>query len=385
MKKIAMIAAFALAGVAANAQEQTNYAGSSKFTDNWSVTLQAGAIANFNDMKDWSPVVLVGADKYFTPWLGAGADVRVAFGSGEWHNTNTIVDAVNVNVYGKVNVINLFKFNGTRRFFEPVAYAGIGYSHKFGEFAHPLDPTDPTPAGAGTVFNNYVNFRAGMEFNFNLGKKRNWAVVVNPACVWGGQRNLFLDGTGSFEVTAGVVYHFTTSNGTTTFTKVTPRSQAEIDALNATIAKIQAEKDECCNKASKAQAQVASLQNQVNELKNRKPEVVTVKQNDGMECYVYYAQGKSAISAAQQPNVERIATFLRNNDKAKVAIKGYASPEGSKEFNERLAQKRADAVKNMLVKRYKIDASRIEAQGCGVGNTFSEPDWNRVSICTIEK
>ena len=68
MKKIAMIAAFALAGVAANAQEQTNYAGSSKFTDNWSVTLQAGAIANFNDMKDWSPVVLVGADKYFTPW-----------------------------------------------------------------------------------------------------------------------------------------------------------------------------------------------------------------------------------------------------------------------------------------------------------------------------
>ena len=76
---------------------------------------------------------------------------------------------------------------------------------------------------------------------------------------------------------------------------------------------------------------------------------------------------------------------MKNHKDAKVEIKGYASPEGSKEINEKLSVARAEAVKNILVKRYKIDASRIEAQGCGVGNTFSEPDWNRVSICTIEK
>ena len=89
------------------------------------------------------------------------------------------------------------------------------------------------------------------------------------------------------------------------------------------------------------------------------------------------------ISRAQQPNVERVATFLKNHKKATVTIKGYASPEGSKEINEKLAKNRAKAVRDMLVNQYKISAKRISYDGQGVGNMFSEPDWNRVSICNI--
>jgi OOP family OmpA-OmpF porin len=51
--------------------------------------------------------------------------------------------------------------------------------------------------------------------------------------------------------------------------------------------------------------------------------------------------------------------------------------------NERIANQRAEAVKNMLVNKYRIDARRITAKGQGVGYMFEEPDWNRVSICTI--
>ena len=39
----------------------------------------------------------------------------------------------------------------------------------------------------------------------------------------------------------------------------------------------------------------------------------------------------------------------------------------------------------ILVEKYKIAAERISAEGQGVGNMFSEPDWNRVSICTLEE
>ncbi len=39
----------------------------------------------------------------------------------------------------------------------------------------------------------------------------------------------------------------------------------------------------------------------------------------------------------------------------------------------------------MLIKTYKISADRIVAEGQGVGDMFSEPDWNRVSICTLEE
>ena len=60
------------------------------------------------------------------------------------------------------------------------------------------------------------------------------------------------------------------------------------------------------------------------------------------------------------------------------------SPEGNAEFNQELSSKRANAVKDVLVKQYGIDASRIVTQGEGVGNMFSEPAWNRISIITIE-
>lgn len=40
---------------------------------------------------------------------------------------------------------------------------------------------------------------------------------------------------------------------------------------------------------------------------------------------------------------------------------------------------------NLLVRKYRINATRITAEGQGVGNMFSEPDWNRVSICTIQE
>ena len=52
-------------------------------------------------------------------------------------------------------------------------------------------------------------------------------------------------------------------------------------------------------------------------------------------------------------------------------------------FNKKLAQARAEAVKNILVKKYKINASRITAEGQGIGDMFTDPDWNRVSICSI--
>ncbi|MDY3268529.1 MAG: OmpA family protein, partial [Phocaeicola sp.] len=36
-------------------------------------------------------------------------------------------------------------------------------------------------------------------------------------------------------------------------------------------------------------------------------------------------------------------------------------------------------------KKYRIAASRITAEGQGIGAMFSEPDWNRVSICTLQE
>ena len=85
------------------------------------------------------------------------------------------------------------------------------------------------------------------------------------------------------------------------------------------------------------------------------------------------------------PSIEHVATYLKKNPNVNVTINGYASPEGTEEYNLQLSQRRADAVKSILVDKYGITASRINAIGHGVGDIFSEPAWNRVGICTIDE
>ena len=94
-----------------------------------------------------------------------------------------------------------------------------------------------------------------------------------------------------------------------------------------------------------------------------------------------FAQGKSVVAKHQLANVEMIATYMKNNKDAKIKISGYASPEGSKEFNQKLSEKRAEAVKNVLVKKYKIAADRIETEGLGATDKlFDQVEFNRVAL-----
>src|SRR5574344_1216128 len=96
-----LIAMFTFAIASINAQTQNDYAGSSKFTDNVSVTLQGGVLTSFNNFYSghtaMAPIVLVGVDKYVTPWLGFGVEGRTLIGTGHGsYNKYTAFDYVNV-------------------------------------------------------------------------------------------------------------------------------------------------------------------------------------------------------------------------------------------------------------------------------------------------
>lgn len=126
------------------------------------------------------------------------------------------------------------------------------------------------------------------------------------------------------------------------------------------------------------------LQQELADCRNRPAKVETVVETSRIpESIITFRQGRSTVDASQLPNVERVAVYLKKHADANVIIKGYASPEGNLEFNKKLAQARAEAVKTILMKKYKINASRITAEGQGIGDMFTDPDWNRVSICSI--
>ena len=56
--------------------------------------------------------------------------------------------------------------------------------------------------------------------------------------------------------------------------------------------------------------------------------------------------------------------MLSNNPSIKVEIQGHTDSKGKKSFNKKLSQKRAESVKNYLVKKG-INPERVKAVGYG--------------------
>ena len=147
------------------------------------------------------------------------------------------------------------------------------------------------------------------------------------------------------------------------------------NASNARVAQLE-------NDLAAANKALANCRNDLNAAKNAAPKVVD-NSKQYMNVLVHFPVNKTAITADQRANVERVANYLKSHPEAKCTINGYASPEGPQDNNIKLANGRAASEKDMLVKKYGIDAKRINAQGQGISNMFDELSWNRVSICEI--
>ena len=324
------------------AQEQTNYTGSSKFTDNVSVTVQGGVLTSFDNFYSghtaMAPIALVGVDKYVNPWFGVGVEARTLIGTGNGsYNTKTTFDWVNLSGYAKFNVLNMFNYNGERRTFEPVVYTGLGWGHS-----------------TACLHTNQATYRAGVELNLNLGKEKAWGIVLNPSVVWGGMTDYKLNKhNGSFEVTAGVVYHFKTSNGTRTFAKPRLYSQSEIDALNARIKELDSR-----------QVAVKEV------IKNVPATNSTASVNVVEKTYIVtFAKSKADLTNAAKANLDKIT--------GTVVIEASASPEGTTKFNQKLSEDRANVVKSYLESR---GVKVTKATGLGVVGNES----NRIAIVTVQ-
>ena len=391
MKRLFTLCVLALGLVTVNAQVTVQ---GSKFFDNWSIGIAGGAYTpttNHAFFKSARPLGNLTITKQITPIFGMALDGTAFFNSKTLvgHHSTNVVDGLNLALLPQVNLSNLFcGYKGAPRFFEVVAFSGLGWGHLF----------FPSKTTKGDIQKdaNYISAKSGLSLNLNLGSAKAWQINVKPAIVWNLEGNHYLGPTvrratrdvnySAVELTAGVTYKFNNSYGAHNFVVAKLYDQAEVDGLNAKINDLRSNLNGKDGEINAANAKIKDLQDQLNDCRNNKKpaEVITKTVYDGGSM-VTFRQGKSVIDASQFANVERVASYMKNHKDAKVSIEGYASPEGSKAVNEKLATKRAEAVKSLLVKKYKIAADRISTTGKGVGNMFSEPDWNRVSISTIQK
>ena len=381
MKKLVLM--LAAASMAASVSAQT--VAESKAFDNVYVGINGGVATKTTGHKwlsDLDPNAGLRIGRYFTPVFGLAVEGNAYFSNKPWHSTGTAVRATNVSLLGTVNLSNLFGgYKGEPRAFEVSALYGLGWMHVF--------TNDKAVKAATENQRNRMTSKAALDFAFNFGSAKQFQFYVEPSINFaflGQARTKQVVATGTVppiayadhdtygyktasqagqpayninnsfvQLNAGLVYKFKNSNGTHNFTIVTPRDQAEIDALNA----------------------------QINELRNRKPEVITkevVKEVPAVKVkeftvsdlvFVTFAQGKSALTNDAKAALNNVKEGVH------VQVVGTASPEGSKELNDRLSQARADVVANYLKGRGVIVD---EATGKGVQGVTS----NRLAVVYVK-
>lgn len=400
MKKLLTLFIAAALSVNAMAQEQEQeleqgFFGN-KFWDNWYIGVNGGvgtATTHQPLLQNLNPNAGLRVGKLFTPVFGLGIEANAYFSNrtnGVDMSTGSFIRYHQLGLYTTVNLINAIKgYYGEPRKFGIDAVIGFAWGHNYGNYNY------------GAKMNTLVN-KLGFDFCYNFGKKMDWTLYLEPTInyVIAGTRNEQFDANGmpignklvqyninsSFlQLNLGIVYRFKTSNGTHNFAIAESCDQMQINKLNDDL-------NELRKKINDDEEMFVSLQKKRDELEQtyeacQTPVTTTkavLKEPDLPA--VFYPLNKSYITPAQQPNVAIAAEVMKNNPEYDVHIKGYASPEGPHDNNTSLGIRRANAVKDMLIKKYKIDPKRITAEGCGeTDELFPIYEFNRVAVMLLKK
>ena len=383
MKKFFLVMAAAMLTASASAQRTAVTA--NKAQDNWYLGINAGVDTYLKEklgsdgfFKSIAPTVGVRVGKNLTTVFGLALEGDVVFKSNnKWYpGSKTFIEGLSLDLMGTFNMSNLFAgYKGEPRPFEVIALYGFGWEHDFNHLPK----------------SNAINSRVAVDFAFNLGADKAWQLYIEPSLTYnlhnwlGGvdvsnefqydARNAY------FGLKAGVNYKFGNSNGSHNFKIEELRDQAEIDGLNAKINELRADNNAKDGQLSAKDQQIADLKAKLAACEARPVQVVEEKKENILQPMVIFRQGKSAIDAAQYASIEMVAKYMKNHKDAKVKVLGYASPEGNAELNQKLSEKRAEVVKNALIKKYKIAADRITCEGLGATDKISEEnDFNRVAM-----
>jgi outer membrane protein OmpA-like peptidoglycan-associated protein len=85
----------------------------------------------------------------------------------------------------------------------------------------------------------------------------------------------------------------------------------------------------------------------------------------------WFAAGSAQIRPVYVRAVGKIAACLEAHPEKAVTLNGYSDNAGGSDANVRLSERRARAVKDILINEFKIDGSRIRTQGRGGGDPIA--------------
>ena len=189
---------------------------------------------------------------------------------------------------------------------------------------------------------------------------------VSPSIFGKYSNNSYTDGAVS--LTAGVTYTFGGKNFVTCGAKV------DQSAINDELNKYRRE-------LAQAQADLADCKNALSNVKPAETKEVIKEVETAGPRAVFFRIGSARIDDYGKVNIQLAAKTLKANPDKKYKIAGYADKAtGSAGWNQKLSEKRAQAVYDALIKQG-ISKDQLELVGFGgTANMFGKNYLNRVVI-----
>ncbi len=349
------------------------------FFDNWFISIGGGAQVYIGE-KDWygpfgkrmAPALDLSVGKWITPSVG----VRLQYSGLQAKGWNYGESAYTKDVYEKgfynekYNVLNLhadFLWNASNaisgykeeRFWDVIPYAGFGWARTWGNGNH--DNEIATTVG---ILNN---LRLSSAFDVNLEGK---LMIVNT------RFNQVVRGSkfeGMASLTVGITYNFPTRG----FKRASDIAVKEVDNTQyvATISDLKGQLE----RAHKAKAE---YEEQLKAEKSKAPVVVEKAYPVLTNMAVFFGKGQSVVSEKDKVNLKYIAEAIKNTPDVKYVV--FASSDkgtGSAAVNQKLSEKRAQAVYDVLTKEYGVNADQLKIEAVGENTQmFEGAQLNRVVV-----
>ena len=379
MKKFLMVLALASVSVAGMAQETTEKysVATNSFWSNWFIQANVAGTAFYSSQErnagfSKSPLkdfrnnlgLSLAIGKWFTPGLGLRTKVN-----GVWGRTVSSEDAkANASKYWQANEQVLFNlsnmlcgYNPNRVWnFIPYAGAGIARNMSYNTYAMGLQ------AGLLNEFRLSRKFALNLDLSYGIHEPD----FDGNGATFGEGKPSIKSKDRDLNVEIGLTYNLgkATWNKVPDVDAINALHQSQLDALNAQLADANAENDR--------------LNNLIKNHKCPEAKTVTVKEVATAPVSVFFNIGKSKI--ASRKDLQNVKAMTETNKDAKFVVTGYAdSKTGSASYNQKLSQKRAEAVANELVKMG-VSRDNIEIVAKGGVADLTPISYNRRATVEIK-
>ncbi|OWY24501.1 hypothetical protein C7N43_05990 [Sphingobacteriales bacterium UPWRP_1] len=85
---------------------------------------------------------------------------------------------------------------------------------------------------------------------------------------------------------------------------------------------------------------------------------------------IFFDVNSSVIKDSELSKIERVVDIIRRYPEARITINGYTDSTGSSEYNRKLSEKRAEAVKDRLLNGYRVNPAQVILNAFGNSNAM---------------